>query len=136
MNTSIPLPQLITRVNGISENLSALKSNITDAYNSSKIIDDNNKIIKTTTTEYKTKSSMYDRLFQEKESNLQKNGGRNRHETLQEYCLLTFYVAYCIFIISLTVYSATLYGIGAAAKIFVTGLCILLPITGIVVLYG
>jgi hypothetical protein len=79
---------------------------------------------------------MYDRLFQEKEATLQSSGGNERQETLQEYCILFFYVAYGILAVAICIFFGTTEGAIKAGQLFLVAVVILIPITGLIIRYG
>lgn len=86
-------------------------------------------------TNYNSQAQMYDRLFQEKEAELQSNGGRKRDQTLQEYCIFFFFISYAIFIVTLTLY-AKAFSLTNTLQIFVAGFIGLFPIIGFLVRFG
>jgi lipopolysaccharide export LptBFGC system permease protein LptF len=55
--------------------------------------------------DFKQKADSYDRQFEEEESRLQAYGGKTRKQTLQEFVLLFFFVAYGILTVSFALYA-------------------------------
>jgi hypothetical protein len=130
------LQELIDITRPINEKLTLLKGSITEAYDTLTTVDEKELVIKAQIDDYKKKADMYDRLFQEKEAALQRNGGRERQETLQEYCLYFFYIAYGIFILSLALFYSAGEGVGKTIPLIITSLVMLLPITGLIMMYS
>ena len=55
--------------------------------------------------EFNEEADSYDRQFEEEESRLQAYGGKTRKQTLQEFVLLFFFVAYGILTVALALYA-------------------------------
>ena len=100
---------LVTRVQTIVSDLMGFQKKISEAYpiyiqpsykNATTVLEE----------DYNSKADMYDRMFQEKEGQLQASGGRSRQQTLQEYILTFFFVSLGILAISLSLLSSTLTG--------------------------
>lgn len=84
--------------------------------------------------EFKENADSYDRRFEEEESRLQAFGGKSRKQTLQEFILLFFFVAYGILTVALVLY-ANQAGMDTK-KILAAMVFILLVLTGIIVSYA
>jgi hypothetical protein len=126
---------LINLVTPINNNLIILQDKIPEYYDNLKNETSVDLAIKNEIADYEAKSDSYDRLFQEKEAELQRNGQRGRGQTLQEYCLLFFYVCYALFASSLILYSSTS-GMWGGIKMLVLTVLFLVPITGLIMFYG
>jgi hypothetical protein len=100
---------LVIRVQTIVSELIGFQTKITEAYpiyiqpsykNATTVLEE----------DYNSKADMYDRMFQEKEGQLQASGGRSRQQTLQEYILTFFFVSLGILTISFSLLSTALTG--------------------------
>ena len=117
---------LVKRVQKIVTELTVLQNKIHESY---PIYIEPSYKNKTTLMEqdYNSKAAMYDRMFEEKEGQLQASGGRSRQQTLQEYILTFFFVSFGILAISLSLLSTTLTGVvGKGMQVF--GLMFLISI--------
>ena len=104
--------ELGTRVQSIVNELISLQAKITDSYQA--YIHPTNEDNISMELDYKAKAEMYDRLFQEKEGSLQQSlGPRGRAQTLQEYILTFFFVAFAIFALGVTLMTTTSTGMVA-----------------------
>jgi len=130
------LQYLINLTSPINDRLTLLKESITEAYDTLNTVGEKELVIQGQIDDYKKKADMYDRLFQEKEAALQSNGGRERQESLQEYCILFFYIAYGIFTVSLCLLFGTTEGTAKAIRLLIVSIVMLLPITGIIMRYA
>ena len=128
--------ELINTVSPINAELTLLKKTIAEAYDTMDTTPERELVIQTQINDYNKKSAMYDRLFQEKEATLQASGGNERQETLQEYCILFFYVAYGILAVAICIFFATTEGAMKAGQLFLVAVVILIPITGLIIRYG
>ena len=77
---------------------------------------------------------MVDKKFEEAEYKVQASGGKSRKQTLQEFVILFFFVAYAAFTVSLVLYGRAL-GV-SIAKIFGIMAFSLLMISGIIIRYA
>ena len=127
---------LINTVGPINAELTLLKKSIAEAYDTMDTTPQQELVINTQIDDYNTKSSMYDRLFQEKEAVLQASGGNKRQQTLQEYCILFFYVAYFILAVAICIFFGTTEGAIKAGQLFLVAVVILIPVTGLIIRYG
>ncbi len=71
---------------------------------------------------------MYDRKFQELESSYDRQGGKTRKQTLQEYVIMLFYISYFVLTISYALYSSTIIGSSAYGSLGFM-LAMIFPIT-------
>lgn len=97
---------LIEQMQGILNTFNTLKTTITKEFNTRNAVSstDTNSIDLTFQKEVrdmKAEASSYDREFEEEESVSQALGGKTRMQTLQEFVLLFFFVAYGIFTASI-----------------------------------
>ena len=125
--------QLKNKVNDILTKLTLNSAEITKAYSLMK--EPLDTTLQNEITNYNSQAQMYDRLFQEKEAELQANGGRKRDQTLQEYCIFFFFISYAIFIVTLTLY-AKAFSLTNTLQIFVAGFIGLFPIIGFLIRFG
>lgn len=130
--------ELATRVQNLYNRITILESNISESYD--KVIDrqvkgggyTNEKEL----NDLKAEADAYDRKFEEEESKLQGLGGKTRKQTLQEFVLLFFFVAYGLFAVSLAVQAQITQGGNAALKILGAMFFAGLLITGILIRYA
>ena len=101
---------LVSRVQTILNELTILQHKISESYDNY-VKPSNKGEITLIQEDYVSKGAMYDRLFQEKEGASQ-SSRKGRAQTLQEYVLLFFFVAFAIFSISLALLSSSLTGKG------------------------
>jgi hypothetical protein len=123
---------LADRVKNISDTLLLLKSNISEGYN----LIVQNGMNTSMGKDFKGEASKYDRLFQEEEAKLQASGGRTRRQTLQEFVLLFFFVAFGVLIVALALLTNVTSGMGAAVKMVGLMLLILMIVSGIIIRYA
>jgi len=97
---------LVSRVQTILNELTILQHKISESYDNY-VKPSNKGEITLIQEDYVSKSAMYDRLFQEKEGASQ-SSPKGRAQTLQEYILLFFFVAFAIFSISLALLSSSI----------------------------
>jgi ABC-type multidrug transport system fused ATPase/permease subunit len=84
--------------------------------------------------ELNQKADDYDRQFEEEESRLQKYGGKSRKQTLQEFVLLFFFIAYGILTVALALYANK---IGAdPVKIIALMVFIMMILAGLIIAYA
>jgi len=117
------------------EDIIILKRNISDAHSSAKSSKEGEAVIQQQKKDFREKTQMYNRLFQEEEINLQKNGGKTRQDTLQEYMLTFFFLAYAIFLKAVFSYVYIYGGYGKAMQITAILTIMLIPMIFIMVKY-
>ena len=117
------------------ENIISLKHTISDAHSSSNSSKEDEAVIQQQKKDFKEKTQMYNRLFQEEEVNLQKNGSKTRQDSLQEYMLFFFFLAYAILLKAIFSYVYMYGGYGKAMKITAIFTLMLIPIIFIMVKY-
>lgn len=117
------------------EDIIILKRNISDAHSSAKSSKEAEAVIQQQKKDFREKTQMYNRLFQEEEINLQKNGGKTRQDTLQEYMLTFFFLAYAIFLKAVFSYVYIYGGYGKAMQITAILTIMLIPMIFIMVKY-
>lgn len=130
--------QLNTNLTSITEELTVLTASVKDSlttYLSSRTRKDNseNVSMKKDIREFKESADNYDRQFEEEESRLQAFGGKSRKQTLQEFILFFFFVAYGILTFAFLLY-ANQFGFDTK-KIFAAMIFILLVVTAMIVTY-
>jgi len=124
------------RIGAILDEITTLTSNISDSYDTFLSSRDEDATIEIQIRDFKEKTQMYNRLFQEEEMQAEKNGGRKkRARTLQEYVLWFFLIAYLIFLIASFTYVNVHYGLNKALQISVVSCLIIIPVIVIMVKY-
>lgn len=131
------LVELRTRVDTLTDELTILKSKLSESFDSfaKKQIGESDPTFENQIATLKDQTKMYDRLFQEKEAEFQVSGGKTRQQTLQEYNLLFFYIAYGVLTLSLSIYQAVHHTAITGAKTFGLLALALMPITALMVKY-
>jgi len=86
--------------------------------------------------EYENDARKYDLQFDEAKSMQERFGGKTRKQSLQEFVLLFFYVAFFLLSISVTLYSYNVWGGAATLKICIIILLTFLGSTGMILRYG
>jgi hypothetical protein len=132
---SVSVNTLLERLNPMLEDIIILKRNISDAHSSAKSSKEGEAVIQQQKKDFREKTQMYNRLFQEEEINLQKNGGKTRQDTLQEYMLTFFFLAYAIFLKAVFSYVYIYGGYGKAMQITAILTIMLIPMIFIMVKY-
>lgn len=123
----------------LTEELTILTASITSSFNT--FMRDSNKAtvkdltMKKDIREFIQKADSYDRQFEEEESRLQAFGGKGRKQTLQEFVLLFFYLAYGILSFAIIMYAYRANIEGYTMKVFGLLAFILLLITGMILKY-
>jgi len=117
------------------EDIISLKHTISDAHTSAKSSKEDESVIQQQKKDFREKTQMYNRLFQEEEVNLQKNGGKTRQDTLQEYMLAFFFLAYAIFLKAVFSYVYIYGGYGKAMQITAIFTIMIIPVIFIMVKY-
>ncbi len=117
------------------ENIISLKHNISNAHASAKSSKEDEAVLQQQKKDFREKTQMYNRLFQEEEVNLQKNGGKTRQDTLQEYMLTFFFLAYAIFLKALFSYVYIYGGYGKAMQITAIFTIMIIPVIFIMAKY-
>ena len=132
--------QLVDRVSSNLTEVTVLQSQINSAYqnmNSNTPLTQDNVYIQSKIQSLKDQATSYDTQFEEEESKLQAMGGKTRKQTLQEFVLLFFYIAFGLFIVSAGVYVYITEQKGKKAFQMVGALSfILFIITGILIRYA
>ena len=120
------------------DELTILTASIKNSYNSSAKGDgkagSQDYSMKKDIREFKESADKDDRQFEEEESRLQAFGGKSRKQTLQEFILLFFFVAYGILTVAFVLYGNQ-FGLDTK-KILFSMIFILLVITAMIVTYG
>jgi len=131
--------ELNTNLTSMIDELTILTASIKDSHTSEVFTSSNtgnklNTSMKKDIREFKDDADSYDRRFEEEESRLQAFGGKTRKQTLQEFVLLFFFVAYGILTIAFVLY-ANRVGLDTK-KILAAMVFILLVLTAIIVTYA
>lgn len=86
--------------------------------------------------EYENDTRKYDTQFEEMKYMQDRFGGKTRKQSLQEFVLLFFYVAYALLSTAIIVFSFNFWGPLSTLKIFVMLVLFLLGTTGMIIRYG
>ena len=131
--------QLSTKVKAILDELIIVADSITNSYNNMNTRSANSPLANDPLTQ-NTIASMNDqteaanRKFEKAQHNFQLSGGKSRRQTLQEFVILFFFVAYAAFTISIILYGRAV-GV-STVKIFGGMAFALLMISGIIIRYA
>ena len=131
----VTVTNLLDHLNSMLEDIISLKHTISDAHTSAKSSKEDESVIQQQKKDFREKTQMYNRLFQEEEVNLQKNGGKTRQDTLQEYMLAFFFLAYAIFLKAVFSYVYIYGGYGKAMQITAIFTIMIIPVIFIMVKY-
>ena len=126
--------ELNTNLTSFTDELTILTSSIKDSQSSQSNNNSQNVSMKKDIRELKGEADSDDRKFEEEEGRLQAYGGKSRKQTLQEFIILFFFVAYAILTIAFLLYAHRA-GI-STLKVMATMAFILLIITGIIITYS
>ena len=126
--------ELSTRVKNILDELTIVVSSIRTSYAnmnkpSSGVIANESQI-----DSLKKQADTANRKFEEAQHKFQLSGGKSRRQTLQEFVILFFFVAYAAFTVSIILYGRAV-GV-STAKIFGGMAFALLMISGIIIRYA
>jgi negative regulator of genetic competence, sporulation and motility len=131
--------QLSTRVKAILDELTITVNSITNSYNNMNTRETTSDSISSVTKQSEIKSlndqaEAANRKFEEAQYKFKASGGKSRRQTLQEFVILFFFVAYAAFTISIILYGRAV-GI-STVKIFGGMAFALLMISGIIIRYA
>jgi ABC-type multidrug transport system fused ATPase/permease subunit len=133
--------ELNDTIKGIIDDLTKYTTSISTSYNnmssrsgSLNSIVENDVSTQSTIKQMEEETEMTNRKFVEAEHKFKVSGGKSRKQTLQEFIILFFFVAYALFTVSLVVYYRSLGR--SVAKILGLMAFILLIIVGIIVRYA
>ena len=85
--------------------------------------------------DFTEKTKMYNRLFQEEEMQAQIAGGKTRQQTLQEYCIWMFFIAYAFFCKAAFTYVSIYSGFWRATQALFLMIILLVPIVILMIQY-
>ena len=123
------------RISAITDELTTLISNISDSFDTYVSSKDQDVVINNQVKDFTEKTKMYNRLFQEEEVQAQMAGGKTRHQTLQEYCIWMFFIAYAFFCKAAFTYTYIYNGFGKAVQALFLMLILLVPVVVLMVKY-
>jgi len=132
---AVSLKDFRGRVGAIIDEITTLKFNISDSYDTFMSSKQEDAIIRNQKNDFQEKRKMYDRLFQEEEFRAKQTGGKKRRETLQEYILLFFFIAYTILLKAVYTYVHVYSGFGRAIQICFLLVIAIIPAIVIMVKY-
>lgn len=125
------------KLTSLTDELTILTSSIKTSFgsiSSAKSVGAQDFSMKKNIRELNNKADDYDRQFEEEESRLQKYGNKTRKQTLQEFVLLFFFIAYAILTVGLALYANK---IGAdPVKIIALMVFIMMIIAGLIIAYA
>ena len=128
---------LLTTSQSMVDEMTNIKENIQQNYNTLEIGISGNTKIKSEIRDLKEEQQKYDTLFEEEESIIQSMGGKTRMQTLQEFILTFFYSSMIIFSFALGIYYYLRTGSSKEMyKVFGFMAFIILVITGFLVRYA
>lgn len=130
---------LNTAITSIIQELIVANSNISESYNnlvtrSSSGSEDIG--MKKQINSFLEQAATDDQQFAEEEARLQGYGGKTRKQSLQEFVLLFFFVAYAILTVALVLLANATSGSAQAWKTFGLMLFIIMIVTGIILRYS
>jgi negative regulator of genetic competence, sporulation and motility len=131
--------QLSTRVKAILDELTITVDSITNSYNNMNTRETSSDSISSVTKQSEIKSlnakaDAANKKFEQAQYKFKASGGKSRKQTLQEFVILFFFVAYAAFTVSLILYGAAV-GV-STLKIFGVMAFALLMISGIIIRYA
>jgi hypothetical protein len=107
--TTVSVGDLSSRVKNLYDKVNVLQANISSSYSylSSGPKRNINTRISSEVRDLKEEADKYDTEFREHERYMQQTGGKTRHQTLQEFVLLFFFVGFGLLAISLGIFAYT-----------------------------
>ena len=126
--------QLSNRIKGIMDELTIVVDSMTTSYNDLKNIKASVRTNNSVIENLKKQTDTANRQFEEAQYKFQASGGKSRKQTLQEFVILFFFIAYAALTVSLILYGRAL-GV-STAKILGLMAFALLMISGIIVRYA
>jgi hypothetical protein len=140
LTISSSVETVASRLTNMIESLTALRVNISDSYSKYKTGLSGNKYIKSGEYEIqnlKQQESTFDTEFEEAEAIYQQTGGKSRKQTLQEFVLLFFFVAFGVFTASVCIYTFVLKrNVAEALKMGAVLLLLLVVIVALIIRLG
>ena len=127
----VTVGEFLVRVTGLHDTLKTLKSSIIKSKATSV---QNNVLPNSDIDALNEEADRYDRKFEEEQYKFLLNGGKSRKQTLQEFVILFFFVAYALFTVSLVLY-ANVTGT-SIAKTLILMAFILLVVSGLILRYA
>ena len=132
--------ELNTNLTNIINELVVTKSNITESLNNikseSSTIGSEGIDMKNQANAFLEQAATDDQQFKEEEARLQGYGGKTRKQSLQEFVLLFFFVAYGILTVAIVLLTNYTAGSTQAWKTFGLMLFIIMIVTGIILRYS
>lgn len=132
--------QLSTRVKAILDELTITVNSVTNSYNNMNTRSSNGNSLANDPVTQNTIASLNDQAdtvnkkFEQAQHKFQASGGKSRKQTLQEFVILFFFVAYAALTVSIILYGQAI-GV-SGLKIFGGMAFALLMISGIIVRYA
>lgn len=132
---------LNSAITAIINELSSLKTTITDYHTtlhlpSTTRAASSSRAIKKETADFNEKAATDDQQFVEEQARLEARGGKTRKQSLQEFVLLFFFVAYGLLTVALILLANYTGGSTQAWKTFGLMLFIVLIVAGIIIRYA
>ena len=130
--------QLSSRIRAILDELTITVNSITNSYNNMNTRSAsplaNDPLTQNTIKNLNDQTDAANRKFEDAQYKFQASGGKSRRQTLQEFVILFFFVAYAAFTVSIILYGRAV-GV-STAKIFGGMAFALLMISGIIIRYA
>lgn len=130
--------QLSSRIRAILDELTITVNSITNSYNNMNTRSAsplaNDPLTQNTIKNLNDQTDAANRKFEDAQYKFQASGGKSRRQTLQEFVILFFFVAYAAFTVSIILYGKAV-GV-STAKIFGGMAFALLMISGIIIRYA
>jgi hypothetical protein len=132
---------LNSAITAIINELSSLKTTITDYHTTLNLppttrAASSSRAIKKETADFNEKAATDDQQFVEEQARLEARGGKTRKQSLQEFVLLFFFVAYGLLTVALILLANYTGGSTQAWKTFGLMLFIVLIVAGIIIRYA
>ena len=132
---------LNSAITAITDELKSLKTTITDYHTtlhlpSTSGAASSSLAIKKEIADLKERAETDDQQFVEEQARLEARGGKTRKQSLQEFVLLFFFVAYGLFAVALILLANYTGGSAQAWKTFGLMLFIVLIVAGIIIRYA
>jgi len=131
---------LNSAIAAINDELTSLKSSVTSSFNAlptrGGAVGGQDTQMKKEIADFNEKAETDDQQFVEEQARLEARGGKTRKQSLQEFVLLFFFVAYGLLTVALVLLANYTGGSSQAWKTFGLMLFIVFIVTGIIIRYA
>ena len=131
---------LNSAIAAINDELTSLKSSVTSSFNAlptrGGAVGSQDTQMKKEISDFNEKAETDDQQFVEEQARLEARGGKTRKQSLQEFVLLFFFVAYGLLTVALVLLANYTGGSSQAWKTFGLMLFIVFIVTGIIIRYA